>query len=215
MRSKISPIGALVFAVFTGIAALFFMAELAAFERTHTNSLGHTAMPGKPVSSLLSLQATHDALRACDQQLSPPAGLTKTAAELDTVARECSYIAGRITASMPSHAYGIFVVALADQHIAGDQTVAKLIEKSALLAPAEGWLAQRRLAFSFRQGVPNNAIAPDIDILLTTQSGAAFLAGQFIRVASTRQTISKRLESASDNDQNRFINLLRRGQAML
>lgn len=215
MRRKTNHAQTAVLAAFTAATALIFVLELASFERTHANSIGLSETELDKPQIGLSQQAAQDVLHWCHQQLSPPASLVKTSAGLSALARQCFAVSQKVLAPMPSHSHGLFVAAIAEHHLGNRQSSRDLFIKSVSLAPNEGWLAQRRVAFAFQSGGALLADQSDIGVLLTTQSGAELLTGYYVRHPETRTEITQLVSAASAPDQHRFVNLLRIRKAAL
>ncbi len=212
-RKKAKPIVLLI--AYSAVSALLFAIELNAFDRTHSTSLGHQVLHVPAEFLPLSLPVRQDVLLQCDRALSPSEALTKTGQELIEIANRCKSISQSILKTSPTHGFGFLVLAKAQLQLGQPDRAITSLARSAEFSPFEGWLIKRRLVIAFDLQLSGHQVASDIRALLTIQSGAEFLVRHYIRRDETRLAIVDGLQSATLHHQNRFMNLLRKSQALL
>lgn len=162
-----------------------------------------------------SLTSVHSLLMECDWLLSVRFAAFQPAVRRNGAATTCMDVALASIRSMPTHGFAQLIAARAAA-ISGDIPAARAhLAKSVRFAPFEGWLAERRFAFvlldqPFPSGQNNPELRHDLEVMLTTQSGAE-LANRFFRSRpATRQLIRSGVEAAAARDRQRFLNLLRK-----
>lgn len=202
-------------AIYTVVSASLFTVELIAFDRSHGNSLG----PPTGAIGTRILPNSHvirrDVLDRCDRSLTPPASLVKTGSALERVAIDCRNLATNLLNTMPTDGFSHYILAIASDHLRQIEQSAEMLARSAQLAPFEGWLIQRRVAFALRELGRTEALNVEMSALLTTQKGAEYLAAQYLHHPENRTLIMQALKPADTLVQVRFVNQLTKQQAQM
>ncbi len=178
---------------------------------------GVGAATGGPVVGL-SLSSDRAALLGCSRALAPPLATLRPEAERAGVIARCSRAADRILRRSPGHGLAYFVIAQAADLKGEDAARDVALERSARLAPQEGWLAERRFVLALSSGVHaspegTRLITREIAVLLSTQSGAELLARHVLHRPAARELVLAVARQAPERQQRRLANRIRIGLA--
>lgn len=173
------------------------------------NRLGHDGLKAG-----MSLRTMDRAVLACVHHFDDKNFLFMTGDSRKALMRSCSAVAKNVLASAPSHGAAHLLNAQIAE--AGNDKASQMrdIEISQMFSPAEGWLAERRLTMALRAGALDaGATRADMAVLLTSQSGAELLAQHYARNTATQAAITAALADATNEDRQRFVNLVKQRAA--
>ena len=210
--------------LFLASISVLSAALLASELRTFSTSQTFFAQPGAisvhaRLQPAISIRATHQTLSMWDRSMSSPMANYQSSAQLLATAANCADFASRVAGWMPTHGFAYLVAAQAAQIDGEHDNRARLLEKSRLFAPFEGWLAERRVGLIANQITPVPDVHPsplsiDIATLLTTQSGAELLATIYLRRPRFRTLLAHVTAQASPQNQTRFMHQIQQRQAV-
>ncbi len=201
--------------IFVLLAAAGFRMFL--IEQRAIQASDQLAFQGRPAPDLspgMSLSTTRRGLSQCTENLGIPVALLRSGTDRQQIARACGRLADETLRTMPTNGLAYLVQAMSAYHLDQGRLPLRALSLSNRYSPSEGWLAERRFAFSAGIGMQPGADAAqylvrDIEILFATQSGAELLASYHVRRPDWRPIIAAVAGTRPAAQQQRLVNQIR------
>lgn len=131
------------------------------------------------------------------------------------IAAECLSVADAVVATTPVYSYAWYVGALAAAQVRDADGLATRLRQSQVTGPTEQWIAELRVGLveDHRVELPPDVLAlndKDLAILVLSSRGIASIAARYVRDPSFRDRITTITETLPPQDQQRFLDQVRR-----
>lgn len=151
-----------------------------------------------------SLTGTNASLAICLRATSESSSLFQPQGQRQKTALACSDLALRALERMPSHGAAYLVAAQSAQ---SRKNLIYFLEQSQRFAASEGWLAERRIVLAHNDDLLDSRFAEkDLQLVLTTQGGAEFLAKLYLAKPEIRTAVSRAVMATAEPVRRRFVN---------
>lgn len=199
------------FLTLTGCAALLGYSEIRAANLRDGASLWAERLGELDTQLPYSLTGIDAALAVCLRATSGNDRLFQPKSQRQETALICGNLAGQVLDRMPSHGTAFLVAA---QSAGRPENRAYFLEQSQRFAPSEGWLAERRIVLALQEDALDSRYAQkDLQLVLTTQGGAEFLAKLYLAQPETRDGLTAAVLSTPEPIRRRFVNQLSKQKA--
>jgi len=210
-----------VFIIFFFSIFLIFISSYALLNEIKPFLGGHTS-PATRFNDLetyhnginLSIFANKKALNNCLEVLASPTGMAQPTNRRIAALSSCQKLALNITNSMPTYAYAWYIAAHASAELRQFEAFNSYILKAQNTAPNEQWLAILRVNLVENNWEHLNSKVvisqnKDLILLIKSKNGIKSIVARYIDRPSFRERITFLVETSPQEDQKRFINVVR------